>query len=197
MIPTTRGLALLTVLAYTSTCFADVWTTNPTAQTVWTIGEPAEIQWQLKPNNSKADIANITLVGGDYTAYQPILLLGANIVLGIHKLPIAKVPNVSCGSSCALQFLIKDGPGKGYYYTHNFTIAAPGAAPATTTGSDKVTTPVPVPGSTQPNGPTTQVQSAAKGAQSQAVNSATSDINKSALVVMMTAAIGSALAYLI
>ncbi|KAG0010830.1 hypothetical protein BGZ80_001149 [Entomortierella chlamydospora] len=165
-------------------------------QTLWTAGEPAEIRWQLKPNNSKTDLADITLVGGDYTAYQPIQLLGANVVLGIHKLPITKVPDVSCGSSCALQFFIKDGPGKGYYYTHNFTIAAPGATPATTTSSDEAATAAPGP-TTQPSSPTTLAQSAAKGAQSQTANSAINDINKSTLSVMITAAISSAVAYLL
>ncbi|KAF9169805.1 hypothetical protein BGX20_009817 [Mortierella sp. AD010] len=136
MIPTIRAVAFFAALAYTSTCFADVWTTNPTA------------------------------------------------LLGIHKLPITKVPNVSCGSSCALQFFIKDGPGKGYYYTHNLTIAAPGAIPATTTSSDEAVTAVSGP-TTQPSGSMTQVQSAANGAQSQAANSAINDINKSTLAVML------------
>ncbi|KAG0196327.1 hypothetical protein BGX28_010295 [Mortierella sp. GBA30] len=133
MIPAIRTLTLLTVLAYSSKCLADVWSTDPVAETYWKIGAPAEIHWTLQSPTSKAQVATIFLVGGDYTAYKRLETLGKDIVLGTHKLFLSKVPNVDCGSSCAIEFLLdKD---KGDYYTHNFTISATGAAAAST--SDK------------------------------------------------------------
>ncbi|KAF9109897.1 hypothetical protein BGX27_007019 [Mortierella sp. AM989] len=196
MVPTTRAFTLLAVLAYTTTCVADVWMSNPTAgkklfHTQWTIGTPARIKWRLTSPTSKEDVANIYLVGGDYKAYKRIKTLGEGIVLGSHKLDIPKVPNVDCMSSCAIEIWIGSGQGKGDFYSHNFTIAIHGA---TSNSADKATSAIGV--NTQPNGPITMTSSTAKGTQPQAVNSAGSNANKGALTMVMTAVIGAA-AYLL
>ncbi|KAF8940619.1 hypothetical protein BGZ58_005578 [Dissophora ornata] len=201
MTPLTHTLSLLAVLAYTSTCIADVWTVDPTANSLWTIGEPVQIRWRLSPPTAKTDIATIFLVGGDSIAYKRLEVLGKDVHLGDHALTVPKVPSVTCGSSCAIEILIENGPGKGDYYTHNFTIsaAAGGASAASSSAADKSTT-VSTPGasgSTQnaatPNGPITIVQNAAKGAQSQPANAnGATNIYRSG--VAMALAVGAAAA---
>ncbi|KAF9209338.1 hypothetical protein BGZ49_005032 [Haplosporangium sp. Z 27] len=192
MIPPTRTLAFMTLLAFASTCVADVNSIDPTAPTRWTIGGNAEIHWTLTSPTAKTDIVDIYLVGGDYAAFKRIADLGKDITLGNHKLVIDKVPDVSCGSTCAIEFVLKS-PGQGDYYSHNFTIAAAGAstAPASSNSTSlagKVTSVNP--GSTQPNGPTTMLQNTAKGAQPQAANNANRDVNKGASAMWTTVAMG-------
>ncbi|KAF9931708.1 hypothetical protein BGZ75_000181 [Mortierella antarctica] len=128
MMSMTRTLGLIAVLAYSTTCLAAVWSTDPVAETRWKIGAPADIHWKLNSPTSKADNATIYLVGGDYTAYKRLATLGKGITLGTHKLTVPKVPNVDCGASCALEFVIDSGPGIGDFYSHNFTISATGMA---------------------------------------------------------------------
>ncbi|KAF9960990.1 hypothetical protein BGZ72_005293 [Mortierella alpina] len=128
MMSMTRTLGLAAVLAYSSTCFAAVWSTDPVAETHWKIGAPADIHWKLNSPTSKADNATIYLVGGDYTAYKRLATLGKDVVLGTHKLTVPKVPDVACGASCALEFVIESGPGIGDFYSHNFTISTTGMA---------------------------------------------------------------------
>ncbi|KAG0345118.1 hypothetical protein BG004_003949 [Podila humilis] len=175
----TRLMSMAALVAYASTCAAEVSTSIPVASTRWVIGEPAEIRWRLSSPISKEDTATIYLVGGDYTAYTRLETLVKSIRLGEHKLKIPKVPNVQCGGSCAIEFLLDRNITPRDFYSHNFTISA--TATTTTTASTVPVTsatsgivadksaPVPVPrgnGAT-PNGPITLVQNAAKGAQSE------------------------------
>ncbi|KAI7824385.1 hypothetical protein BC939DRAFT_528581 [Gamsiella multidivaricata] len=189
MILTTRASFLLAALAYTSTCLADVWSTDPTATTHWKIGSSAEIHWRLSAPTSKQDVVTIFLVGGDPAAYKRLGTLGKDVVLGDHKLTVSKVPNVSCGSSCALEFWIADGPGRGDYYTHTFTISTEGVAAANGTAAAIAIVPT---GSTSqdaatPSGPITLVQNTAKGAQLQAAGASTI-FSQGALALALTAA---------
>ncbi|KAF9964386.1 hypothetical protein BGZ70_006547 [Mortierella alpina] len=124
----TRTLGLIAVLTYSTTCLAAVWSTDPVAETHWKIGAPADIHWKLNSPTSKKDNATIYLVGGDYTAYKRLATLGKGVVLGTHKLTVPKVPEVDCGASCALEFVIESGPGMGDFYSHNFTISTTGLA---------------------------------------------------------------------
>ncbi|KAG0035624.1 hypothetical protein BGZ82_005209 [Podila clonocystis] len=121
-----RLLSIAAIAAYASTCAADVLSSNPVAGTSWVIGRPAEIRWRLSSPTAKNDTATIFLVGGDHTAYTRLETLATSVVLGTHKLIIPKVPNISCGDSCALEFWL-DGEGRvGDFYSHSFAISVTG-----------------------------------------------------------------------
>ncbi|KAK3829027.1 MAG: hypothetical protein J3Q66DRAFT_410538 [Benniella sp.] len=197
MIPPTRALSLLTVLAYTSTCLADVWVTGPIADTHWKVGSPAEIRWRLTSPTSKQDVATVYLVGGDYTAYKRLETLGKDVVLGHHKLVIPKVPTADCGSSCAIEFVIKDGPGKGDYYSQSLilsTLSVSGSASSTsaTTSASGGKSPS---GSTctsaAQNGPVAMVQNSGKGAQESTSNSG-GHVERGTMALVITTASGAA-----
>ncbi|KAI1321761.1 hypothetical protein EDD11_000037 [Mortierella claussenii] len=196
MIPT-RALALFSALAYAATCTADVLCTNPVADTQWQIGGPAVIHWRLNAPTAKTDIATIYLVGGNSSAYQRIETLGKNVVLGEHKWTIPKVSATTCGSTCAIEFVIESGPGKGDHYSHPFTIAPPGAASAGASSiTDKSTSASGAPdqNAAAPNGPITLVQDTVKGAQPHAASGAAGNaaIYQSTLAIAVTAAMATA-----
>ncbi|KAG0266464.1 hypothetical protein BG011_002254 [Mortierella polycephala] len=128
MISTTRSWATLTVLVFASACQADVYITEPIAETYWKIGKRADIRWSLTAPTAKTDVATIYLVGGEPMAYKRLNTLGENVVLGSHRLIIPSVPDVNCGNTCAIEFLIVDK--KLDYYSHNFTISDTGAPPS-------------------------------------------------------------------
>ncbi|KAG0093261.1 hypothetical protein BGZ93_005617 [Podila epicladia] len=190
-----RLFSIAAVAAYASTCAADVWSSNPVADTHWVIGSSAEIRWRLSSPTAKEHTATIFLVGGDHTAYTRLETLAKSVVLGSHKLTILKVPNVSCGSSCALEFLLDGDATVRDFYSHNFTISATGVATASATSgivADK-SAPVPVsggmtPNGATPNGPITLVQNAAKGAQS-ATQTSAAQLNTPALVATIAASL--------
>ncbi|KAG0300902.1 hypothetical protein BGZ98_008784 [Dissophora globulifera] len=124
--------------------------------TKWTVGEHTQIRWDLTEPKDAHSKASIYIVGGDSTAFTRLKFLG-NVTLSHNSLKLT-VPNVSCESTCAIEYRILNGTGD--YYSHSFTIL-PASPPHATAGS-------PVDNSvTGPKGPITQVQSTAKGAQSQ------------------------------
>ncbi|KAG0361730.1 hypothetical protein BG005_007436 [Podila minutissima] len=190
-----RLFSIAAVVAYASTCAADVLSSNPVADTHWVIGSSTEIRWRLSSPTAKSDTATIFLVGGDYTAYARLETLAKSVVLGTHKLTIPKVPNVSCGNSCAIEFWL-DGEAIGRdFYSHNFTISATGVTTTSATSSivaDK-SAPVPVsggmtPNGATPNGPITLVQNAAKGSQPETQTSA-AQLDTPALVATIAASL--------
>ncbi|KAG0242269.1 hypothetical protein B0O80DRAFT_499454 [Mortierella sp. GBAus27b] len=199
MITFTRALSFATVLAYASTSLADVWISHPIADTQWKIGAPAEIRWRLTSPTSKQDVATVYLVGGDYTAYKRLETLGKDVVLGDHKLAIPKVPSVDCGSSCAVEFWINDGPGKGDHYSHTFTLSNSGAAPANSSTSASGTKSTPggtsnVQNGAATNGPNTTAQGTTKGTQPETTSNANVNAGKGSMTLVMTAVSGVAVA---
>ncbi|GJJ70370.1 hypothetical protein EMPS_02719 [Entomortierella parvispora] len=207
MIPTTRSLTLLAaaLAACTSTVVADVWSTDPVEGTEWKIGAPAKVKWQLKSPTSQTDVATIYLVGGDSTAYKRLATLGENVVLGdhdgihSHNLVIAKVPEVACGSQCAIEFEIASqiaNKQRGDYYSHPFTISATGDTVAKGTaaaagGSAVVTDKsAPIPGGSPqtaatPSGPITHVQNAANATQANSSSSAAASTQQFAIAATL------------
>ncbi|KAG0031594.1 hypothetical protein BGZ81_000940 [Podila clonocystis] len=190
-----RLFSIVAIAAYASTCAADVLSSNPVAGTSWVIGRPAEIRWRLSSPTAKNDTATIFLVGGDHTAYTRLETLATSVVLGTHKHIIPKVPNVSCGDSCALEFWL-DGEGKvGDFYSHSFAISVTGVVTISATSgiiADK-SAPVPVsggmtPNGATPNGPISLVQNTAKGAQSTNQTSA-AKLDTPALVATIAASL--------
>ncbi|KAF9310405.1 hypothetical protein BG003_008574 [Podila horticola] len=131
----------------------------------------------------------------DPTAYRRLATLGKSIVLGTHKLTIPKIPNVSCGNTCAIEFFVDMEGDEKDFYSHPFTISATGVATISATSgiiADK-SAPVPLSGGMTPNGatpdgPITLVQNAAKGAQS--VNhSSAAQLDTPALVATIAASL--------
>ncbi|KAF9183227.1 hypothetical protein BGZ50_004381 [Haplosporangium sp. Z 11] len=210
MISTIRSWAFLTVLVFVSTCLADVYIKNPFADTNWKIGKRAEIRWHLTTPTAKTDVATIYLVGGDPKAYKRLVTLEENVILGSHKLTIPSVPDVNCGNTCAIQFMV-DGGGFDYY-SHSFTISGTGApssipspSPAAVATTDKSgpgkysSFPVDVltdglifasQGSTSGgaplNGPITLVQNAAsKGNQEQSMSTSMHTLNQGAFTTAL------------
>ncbi|KAG0050257.1 hypothetical protein BGZ83_004966 [Gryganskiella cystojenkinii] len=203
MVLTPRCFALLavTLAAFTSTATADVWSTNPVEGTEWKIGAPVRFKWMLKPPTSKQDVVTIYLVGGDPIAYKRLATLGKNVTLGEHSLTLPEVPNVTCGSQCALEFEVEKTLSNGLrgdYYSHPFTISVTGdtvvkAAAGAATTADKSAPPANTPAQTAatPNGPLTQVESAAKGAQSGSTSAASSKEIASAVAAMTAAVVAT------
>ncbi|KAF9986853.1 hypothetical protein BGZ65_005977 [Modicella reniformis] len=178
-------------LAYISTCLADVWITGPIADTHWKIGAPAEVRWRLTSSTARQEVATVYLVGGDPMAYKRLETLGKDVVLGGHKLVIPKVPNVECGSSCAIEFWVNEKSGKGDYYSHCFNISITGAvAPTSITGDtgDKSTL-VGGTSTTQNNVTTSDPITAV---QSSTASSAKSIIGKGTMALLMTTVPGAA-----
>lgn len=66
-----------------------------------------------------------------YKRYEPPLL--SDTETGKHTWDIAKVPNVDCLDTCALEFIVYDLDGilQGDFYSHPFVISATGEAPQT------------------------------------------------------------------
>ncbi|KAI9235105.1 MAG: hypothetical protein BYD32DRAFT_489168 [Podila humilis] len=166
-----RLFSIAAVVAYASTCAAEILSSHPIDTTHWVIGSSVEIRWRLSSPTAKEDTATIYLVGGDYTAYKRLETLAKSIVLGEHTLVIPKVPNVSCGSSCAIEFWLDREVPVRDFYSHNFTISATASVAITAATSGIVTdksAPVSegmTPNGATPNGPITLVQNAAKANQ--------------------------------
>ncbi|KAG9069143.1 hypothetical protein KI688_010038 [Linnemannia hyalina] len=164
-------LTLLSALALASTTSAAVLSSGPTGDTRWKIGASTKIRWRLSSPTSKGDLVTIYIVGGDpkaYKRYEPPLL--SDTEAGKHTWDIAKIPNVDCLDTCALEFIVSNRSGiQGDFYSHPFLISTTGKAPeSATVVADKS---APVAGSSQsaatPDGPITLIQNAAKGAQPQ------------------------------
>ncbi|OAQ30614.1 hypothetical protein K457DRAFT_124966 [Linnemannia elongata AG-77] len=187
-------LTLLSALALASTISAAVLSSDPTADTRWKIGAPTKIRWRLSSPTPKDHLVTVYIVGGDPTAYkryEPPLL--SDTETGKHTWDIAKVPNVDCLDTCALEFIVYDLDGilQGDFYSHPFVISATGEAPQTTDKSAPV-----VAGSSQnaatPNGPITLIQNAAKGAQPQATTGSANTNNRLGAQGLATIAVAAA-----
>ncbi|KAK5821938.1 hypothetical protein F5H01DRAFT_377778 [Linnemannia elongata] len=187
-------LTLLSALALASTASAAVLSSDPTADTRWKIGAPIKIRWRLSSPTPKDHFVTVYIVGGDPTAYkryEPPLL--SDTETGKHTWDIAKVPNVDCLDTCALEFIVYDLDGilQGDFYSHPFVISATGEAPQTADKSAPV-----VAGSSQnaatPNGPVTLIQNAAKGAQPQATTGSANTNNRLGAQGLATIAVAAA-----
>ncbi|KAK3829473.1 MAG: hypothetical protein JOS17DRAFT_817926 [Linnemannia elongata] len=175
---------LLSALALASTTSAAVLSSDPVAETHWKIGMSTKIRWRLSSPTPKDHLVTVYIVGGDYQAYrryEPPLL--SDTETGKHTWDIAKVPNVDCEATCALEFIVSDRDGipQGNFYSHPFVISTTGEAPETAAVVTDKSAPV-VAGSSQnaatPNGPITLIQNAAKGAQPHATTGSANTNNR-------------------
>ncbi|KAF9550712.1 hypothetical protein EC957_012029 [Mortierella hygrophila] len=195
-------LTLLSALALASTTSAAVLSSDPTGDTRWKIGESTKIRWRLNSPTPKDHLLTIYIVGGDpkaYKRYEPPLV--SDTETGKHTWDIAKIPNVDCLDTCALEFIVSDRSGipQGDFYSHPFFISATGEALGSAAVVADKSAPV-VAGSSQsaatPDGPVTLIQNAAKGAQPHPTTSSANTNNRlgaQGLATIAVAAVASAM----